>query len=144
VGFNLTTRGEEVSQVTISASRGIGKKGFAPSGLAGRDGRLNCPSVARTRLLLEKLRQVETNPQNYRLSAGGYLAEIARMNLEVREYLSLHSSELKNQAASARKVGDRNLTEPVHLTTASSSTAARLRDTNGEITDGNCLTFVPH
>ena len=48
---------------------------------------------------VERLRQVETNPQNYRLSAGGYLAEIDRMNLEVREYLSLHPSELKEQAA---------------------------------------------
>ena len=36
---------------------------------------------------VEKLRQVETNPQNYWLSTGGYLAEIDRMNLEVREYL---------------------------------------------------------
>ena len=48
---------------------------------------------------IEKLRQVETNPQNYRLSAGGYLAEIDRMNLELREYLSLHPSELKERAA---------------------------------------------
>jgi hypothetical protein len=48
---------------------------------------------------VEKLRQVETNPQNYRLSAGSFLAEIDRMNLEVREYLSLHPSELKEQAA---------------------------------------------
>ena len=48
---------------------------------------------------VEKLRQVETNPQNYRLSAGGYLAEIDRMNLDLREYLSLHPSELNNQAA---------------------------------------------
>jgi hypothetical protein len=48
---------------------------------------------------VEKLRQVESNPQNYRLSAGGYLAEIDRMNLEVREYLSLHPSELREQAA---------------------------------------------
>jgi hypothetical protein len=48
---------------------------------------------------VEKLRQVEINPQNYRLSAGGFLAEIDRMNLEVREYLSLHPSELKVQAA---------------------------------------------
>ncbi len=39
---------------------------------------------------LERLREVETNPQNYRLSAGGYLAEIDRMNLEVREYFTLH------------------------------------------------------
>ena len=35
---------------------------------------------------VKKLRRVETNPQNYRLSAEGYLAEIDRMNLEVREY----------------------------------------------------------
>ena len=48
---------------------------------------------------IEKFRQVETNPQNYRLSAGGYLAEIDRMNLEIREYLSLHPSELEEQAA---------------------------------------------
>ncbi len=47
----------------------------------------------------QKLRQVETNPQNYRLSAGGYLAEIDRMNLELREYFSLHPSEIKEQAA---------------------------------------------
>ncbi len=48
---------------------------------------------------VEHLRQVETNPENYRLSAGGYLAEVDRMNLEVREYLSLHPSELTGQAA---------------------------------------------
>lgn len=48
---------------------------------------------------VEKLRQVEANPQNYRLSAGSYLAEIDRMNLEVREYLWLHPSEMKEQAA---------------------------------------------
>lgn len=48
---------------------------------------------------VERLRQVETNPQNYRLSAGGFLAEIDRMNLAIREYLSLHPSEVKEQAA---------------------------------------------
>ncbi len=48
---------------------------------------------------VEHLRQVETNPENYRLSAGGYLAEVDRMNLEVREYLSLHPSELTEQIA---------------------------------------------
>jgi hypothetical protein len=40
------------------------------------------------------LRKVETNPVNYRLSAAGFLAEIDRMQLEVREYLSLHPAEL--------------------------------------------------
>lgn len=48
---------------------------------------------------VEKLRQEERNPQNYRLSAGGYLAEIDRMNLQVREYLSLHPGEIRNEAA---------------------------------------------
>jgi len=47
---------------------------------------------------VEKLRQVETNPINYRLSASGYLAEIDRMNLAVREYLWLHPSEVADQA----------------------------------------------
>jgi hypothetical protein len=37
---------------------------------------------------LAYLRRVETNPVNYRLSASGFLAEIDRMQLEVREYLS--------------------------------------------------------
>jgi hypothetical protein len=48
---------------------------------------------------VEKLRQAEANPRNYRLSAGGYLAEIDRMNLQVREYLSLHPAEIRNEAA---------------------------------------------
>ena len=43
---------------------------------------------------VEKLRQVETNPTNYRLSASGYLTEIDRMHLAVREYLWLHPSEV--------------------------------------------------
>ena len=48
---------------------------------------------------VEKIREVETNPRNYELSAGGFLAEIERMNLEVREYMSTHSSELIEQIA---------------------------------------------
>jgi hypothetical protein len=39
-------------------------------------------------------RRVETNPANYHASASGFLAEIDRMQLEVREYLSLHPAEL--------------------------------------------------
>jgi hypothetical protein len=37
---------------------------------------------------LAHLRRMETNPTNYRLSASGFLAEIDKMQLEVREYLS--------------------------------------------------------
>jgi hypothetical protein len=40
------------------------------------------------------LRKVETNPLAYDLSASGFLAEIDRMQLEVRDYLALHPSEL--------------------------------------------------
>jgi hypothetical protein len=43
---------------------------------------------------LRHLRRVETNPVNYHLSASGFLAEVDRMQLEVREYLSLHPTEL--------------------------------------------------
>jgi hypothetical protein len=36
---------------------------------------------------------METSPVNYRLSVAGFLAEIGQINLDVREYLSLHPSE---------------------------------------------------
>jgi hypothetical protein len=35
------------------------------------------------------LRKTETNPVNYRASVSGFLAEIDRMQLEVREYFSV-------------------------------------------------------
>ena len=41
------------------------------------------------------LRQIETNPVNYRLSVSGYLAELDRMYLEIRDYLWLHPDELR-------------------------------------------------
>lgn len=47
---------------------------------------------------LAKLRHVEEKPENYRLAASGYLAELDRMTLEVREYLSSHPAELTNKA----------------------------------------------
>jgi len=40
------------------------------------------------------LRQVETNPANYHAAVNGFLAEIDRMQLAVREYLSSHPSEM--------------------------------------------------
>jgi hypothetical protein len=39
------------------------------------------------------LRNTENNPTNYRAAVSGYLTEIDRMQLEVREYLSLHPRE---------------------------------------------------
>ena len=40
------------------------------------------------------LRIAETNPTNFRQSVSGFLAEIDRMQLEVREYLSLHPADV--------------------------------------------------
>ena len=47
---------------------------------------------------LRHLRKTETNPTNYRLSSSGFIAETDRMQLEVREYLSLLPSQLKSLA----------------------------------------------
>jgi hypothetical protein len=55
--------------------------------------------IERFQQQVARLRQVETNPTNYKFSAEGYLAEIDRMNLEVRDYLSMHPSEFKDEAA---------------------------------------------
>ena len=45
--------------------------------------------IERFQKQVEKLQEVETNPHNYKLSAGGFLAEIDRMHLEVRAYLAI-------------------------------------------------------
>lgn len=50
--------------------------------------------IAHLQAQVAHLRRVETNPANYRGAASGFLAEIDRMQLEVREYLSLHPMEL--------------------------------------------------
>lgn len=47
---------------------------------------------------LTELRSKETNPANYRLAASGFLAELDRMNLDVRDYLSTLPSELESTA----------------------------------------------
>ena len=44
---------------------------------------------------VRRLRKMETNATNYRLSASGFIAEIDRMQLEVREYLSLPPSQVE-------------------------------------------------
>lgn len=50
---------------------------------------------------VENLRRTETNAANYRLSASGFLAEIDRMNLDVRDYLLSYPSELAEIATRA-------------------------------------------
>ncbi len=57
------------------------------------------------------LRKTETNPVNYRAAVSGFLAEIDRMQLEVREYFrflpveSVLAGEQSEAADSGRVVG---------------------------------------
>jgi hypothetical protein len=50
--------------------------------------------IAQFQAQVAHLRNTETNPTNYRAAVSGYFAEIDRMQLEVREYLSLHPREV--------------------------------------------------
>ena len=50
---------------------------------------------------VEDLREVETNPENYHLSVSGFLAELDRMNLEVRDYLWSHPSQYNEDRRTA-------------------------------------------
>jgi hypothetical protein len=45
------------------------------------------------------VRKTETNPVNYRASVSGFLAEIDRMQSEVREYLSVPEPEQRGKPA---------------------------------------------
>ncbi|CAN5836712.1 hypothetical protein BH20ACI4_BH20ACI4_31760 [soil metagenome] len=47
--------------------------------------------------MIDAIRKGKENVENYRSSAGGFLAEIDKMNREVREYLSIHPSEFENE-----------------------------------------------
>jgi hypothetical protein len=44
------------------------------------------------------LRETETNQTNFRMSSSGFLTEIDRMQLEVREYLSSLPSQFQETA----------------------------------------------
>ena len=57
---------------------------------------------------LAHLRRTEANPVNYRAAASGFLAEIDRMQLEVREYFCFLPTESGGAAeTSAAAPGDR-------------------------------------
>jgi hypothetical protein len=51
--------------------------------------------ITRFQAQVAHLRRVEAQPANYHAAASGFLAEIDRMQLEVREYLSTHPKELE-------------------------------------------------
>ena len=56
--------------------------------------RVTLERIAHFQAQVSHLRQMETNPANYHAAVSGFLAEIDRMQLEVREFLSLHPAEL--------------------------------------------------
>lgn len=49
--------------------------------------------ISKFQAQIAHLRHTESNPVNFRASTSGYFAEVDRMQLEVREYLSLHPQE---------------------------------------------------
>jgi hypothetical protein len=55
--------------------------------------------ITRLQSQIAHLRATEPNPANFHASASGFLAEVGRMQLEVREYLSMHPQELQTAAA---------------------------------------------
>ncbi len=55
--------------------------------------------IKRFQKQIAHLRKIETNAENFRLSAGGFLAELDRMNLQVREYLWSHPTEIRTAEA---------------------------------------------
>jgi len=50
--------------------------------------------IAQFQNQISHLRKVEMNSQNYHASVSGFLSEIDRMQLEVREFLSFYPKEL--------------------------------------------------
>lgn len=55
--------------------------------------RVTMDRIARMQAQVAELRRSETNPTNYHAASSGFLAEIDRMQLEIREYLSLHPGD---------------------------------------------------
>jgi hypothetical protein len=59
-----------------------------------RELRTTLKRIADFQAQVAKIREAETDPCNYHSSVSGFLAELDRMNLEVREYLGAHPREL--------------------------------------------------
>jgi hypothetical protein len=49
--------------------------------------------ISRFHAQIAHLRNAESDATNYHASVSGFLAEVDRMQLEVREYLSVHPQE---------------------------------------------------
>jgi hypothetical protein len=71
--------------------------------------RVTMERIARMQAQVAELRRDETNPTNYYAASSGFLAEIDRMQLEVRECLSVHPGDpsLRNAESAAGAAGGR-------------------------------------
>ena len=49
--------------------------------------RVTLDRIERLQLQIAEIRKTETNPENYRASVSGFVSEMDRLQLEVREYL---------------------------------------------------------
>jgi hypothetical protein len=58
--------------------------------------RVTLERIAKLQEQVSLLRKSETNPVNYHAAASGFIAELDRMQLDVREFLTLHPAELAN------------------------------------------------
>jgi len=59
-----------------------------------RELRTTLERISRMQAQVARIREVEADPETYRSSASGFLAEVDRMNLEVRENRWTHPGEL--------------------------------------------------
>jgi len=50
--------------------------------------------LKRLREQISHLRRTESNASNYHASVSGFIAEMDRMQLEIREFLTVHPNEL--------------------------------------------------
>jgi len=55
---------------------------------------VTCDRIKRLQDQVAHLRRTETNAANYHASVSGFIAEIDRMQLEIREYLTVHPNEM--------------------------------------------------
>ena len=59
-----------------------------------QDLQVSLERIAHFQTQVTQLHKAESNPANYHAVAPGFLAEIDRMQLEVRDYLSIHPAEI--------------------------------------------------
>ena len=99
--------GEETNYCRVADQRAMGRRrgiieisGGARMIANDEELKVTLERIARFQGQVAQLRRVETNPENYHGAVSGFLAEIDRMQLEVREYLSIHPADVASTSTS--------------------------------------------